>query len=121
MLNISHLDGRYVYPAPAVYTPGQVVVRPCGTLAVFDGLQSNTSGQPISPQPLRPTLICDVSKKSADTFSAGDNVYYDVAEQEATSTSESNTYLGKATRDYAGGTTVMEVNMDSVGSETEYV
>ncbi len=36
---VRHTDGRYNFAAGAAYNPGDVVVRPCGTLAILDGLE----------------------------------------------------------------------------------
>ncbi len=68
---IRYADGRYPYAAGAAMEPGDVVVRPCGTLALFDGMYGAASGELVNPQPLVPTQIAEMKTASGTTWSAG--------------------------------------------------
>ena len=51
---IEHEDGAYSYAADADYKPGEVLVRPDGSLAILDGLNDVKTGQWFTPRPLQP-------------------------------------------------------------------
>lgn len=110
MINPRHLDGRFVFAAVAAYLPGQFLLRPDGTPAVFDGMQGCAIGESIDPMPLTPGMTADVTKKATDTFTAGAVVYYDATNKQATSTATGNTRIGTSILAYASGTTTMHVN-----------
>lgn len=108
---IAHFDGRYVYPAAGAHKPGDVVVRPDGTYAVFDGLEACASGEMIQPQPLKPGPTWIFEKNSAsDNLSAGATVYIIPASGKITTTSTDNVLLGKLVKAAGTGVTHAHVN-----------
>lgn len=96
-------DGRYSFIAGAAANPGDVIVRPDGTLSILDGLESIASGQLISPEPLIPTNIVEFDAPSASTWSAGALIYWDNAAKVITTTSAGNTLVGRAIRAKTNG------------------
>lgn len=102
-MNILYPSGRYPYAAAAVYSPGDIVTRPDGSLALFDGLQACAVGDQISPEPLHAKKVAEVAVKATNSWSAGDSVYRDGTTNEATSVSTDNTLLGKATHAVTSG------------------
>lgn len=107
---IIRTDGRFEYTAGANLTPGQVVLRPDGSPAVLDGLDTVPSGALVSPMPLKRSVIMELDANSADTFSAGADVYVVIATGLATATASGNTLVGKAIRAKTNGQTVVLVN-----------
>lgn len=111
---ITYLDGRYPYPAAAAATPGDIVLRPCGTYAIFDGLESCASGERISPQPLNPGLIGIFEKAvAANDLAAGAVVYMIPASGLITATSTDNVRLGTLTAAAGVGVTHASVNLEA--------
>jgi hypothetical protein len=109
---ITYLDGRYPYPAAGAHTPGDIVLRPCGTYAIFDGLESCASGERISPQPLNPSQIAIFQKSSAsDNIAAGTVVYLIPSTRLITATSTDNVRLGRLTQAAGTGVTHASVNL----------
>lgn len=108
---IEHLDGRYRYPAAAAHKPGDLVVRPDGTYAIFDGLEACAIGEQIQPQPLKPgpTVIFEKSVAS-DVLAAGTTVYIIPASGKITATSTSNVLTGKVIQAAGAGVTHAHVN-----------
>ena len=111
MFDFQHLDGRFVYRATAVHLPGEVVTRPDGTLAVFDGMQGCVVGEAISPDPLDVGKTAIVLKVPANTFIAGADVFWNATAKQATSVATGNRRIGRAIEAYAAGTTEMHVNL----------
>jgi hypothetical protein len=109
MQDIRRRDGRYAYNAGANLVPGQLIVRPCGTPAIFDGLEAAVSGQLIEPQPMVPALIVEFDAASATTFAAGDIVYVNSGTQLATATN-TDIRVGKACRAKTSGQLKVLVN-----------
>ncbi len=109
---ILYSDGRYPFAAGAAYSPGDAVIRPCGTLAVLDGLESVASGALIQPAPLHPTKVGEVKTASATTFTAADVVYWDNTNKVATATASGNKRLGVAARAKTNGQLVTLVNFN---------
>lgn len=107
---ILHADGRFPYPAAAAYVPGDIMVRPDGSLAVLDGLEGVASGQLFSPTPLKDKIV-EVDSASGSTFSVGASVYWDASAKLATATSSGNTLMGKAIRAKTSGQLVVIVNV----------
>ncbi len=107
---IQRHDGRYNFNAGAAANPGDVIVRPCGTLAVLDGLEAIVSGQMISPAPLVETNIVEFDAPSASTWSAGALLYWDNAAKNITTTSAGNTFVGRACRAKTNGQLTNLVN-----------
>lgn len=107
MFNTDREDGRYPYPAPAVYVPGQIVVRPDGSRAEFDGLFACEVGKTISPNPLKPERTATISVVPANTFAPAASVYWDQAAQTGTSTAAGNTVIGRAIFAKAAGEPTM--------------
>ena len=110
MHEIQRLDGRYNFAAPANANPGDVIVRPCGTLAILDGLEAVVSGQMISPEPLIPTTIVQFDAPSASTWSAAAALYWDNTNRVVTTTASGNTWLGRAIRAKTNGQLTAMVN-----------
>lgn len=100
---IQRSDGRYNFNASAAANPGDVIVRPCGTLAILDGLEAIVSGQLISPAPLIETNIVEFDAPSASTWSAGAAVYWDNTNKVLTTTASGNTLIGRAIRAKTNG------------------
>ncbi len=106
---VRHTDGRYNFAAGAAANPGDVIVRPCGTLAILDGLEPIVSGQIISPNPCRNKVV-EFDCASATTFAAGATVYWDAAAKQITTTSAGNTLAGTAARAKTSGQLTAWVN-----------
>lgn len=104
-------DGRYSYPATAVHVPGEVVTRPSGTLAIYDGLNSCAIGQVISPQPLHPRPSAVVAAATAGTWSAGAQVYWDAADNEINNSASGNTLVGRAIEAKTNGQTTNRIEL----------
>ena len=103
-------DGRFAYNAGAAFNPGDVVIRPDGSLAVHDGLEAVASGARFSPNPLRGKIV-EFDSGSSTTFSAGADVYWDNSAKLAVTTSSGNTLIGKAIRAKTSGQLVVIVNV----------
>ncbi len=99
---VRNVDGRYSFAAGAAFNPGDVIVRPCGTLAILDGLEPVASGALCSPNPVR-GKTCEFDSLSASTFAVGASVYWDAAAKVATATSAGNTLIGTAARAKTSG------------------
>jgi hypothetical protein len=108
---IVHADGRFTYNAAAVHRPGDIVTRPDGTLAHFDGLEDCKIGQAISPCPLKPHMTGEGAKVSGDNIAAGADVYRRASDGLLTVTSSGNVLIGKAVAAAAAGTTLVHVNL----------
>ncbi len=108
---LEHLDGRYRYPAAAAHKPGDLVVRPDGTYAIFDGLEACAVGENIQPQPLKPGPTAIFEKNAAsDNLAAGTTVYIIPASGKVTATSTSNVITGKVIQTAGVGVTHVHVN-----------
>lgn len=107
---ILRTDGRFAFNAGADLVPGQVFLRPDGTPAILDGLDTVKSGELVSPQPLRQTNIIELDAASGDTFAAGASVYVVIATGLATATSSGNTLVGVAARAKTSGQLSVIVN-----------
>ncbi len=107
---VKYADGRLPFVAGAAFSPGDVIVRPDGTLAVHDGLVACDSGDLISPEPVQPFKIIEVDCGSSTTFSVGATVYWDNSGKVATSTSSGNTKIGIAARAKTSGQLKVLVN-----------
>jgi len=111
---ITYQDGRYPYPAAAAATPGDIVLRPCGTYAIFDGLESCASGERISPMPLNPGLVAIFQKSVAgDNLAAGAVVYLIPSTRLITATSTDNVRIGRLTAAAGTGVTHASVNLQA--------
>lgn len=93
---ILYANGRYPFPAPAAVVPGDVVARPDGSFAVFDGLQGFASGVLIEADPIVPCKVVEFIAATGDTWSAGASIYWDATNKITTTTSSGNTLLGKS-------------------------
>ena len=107
---IRYPDGRIPFIAGAAYNPGDIMLRPDGSLAVLDGLEPTANGQLISPNPLRNKIV-EVDSLSASTFAVGDVVYWDAAAKVGTATASGNTNMGKAIRAKTSGQLSVFVNV----------
>ena len=111
---ITNLDGRYPYPAAGAHTPGDIVLRPCGTYAIFDGLESCASGERISPMPFVPGPVAVFQKAAAgDNLAAGAVVYLIPASRLITATSTDNVRIGRLTQAAGAGVTHASVNLQA--------
>lgn len=108
---IVYEDGRYPFAAGAAQQPGDVIIRPDGTLAIYDGLDGCASGDLISPQPLHPTLIGEFKAVSANTWSAGAILYWDATNKVLTTTASTNKRVGLAIAAKTSGQTSALVNL----------
>lgn len=108
---IEYPDGRYSYPATAVHAPGEIVTRPSGTLAIYDGINSCAVGQVISPQPLHPRPSGVFKAASAGTWAAGAQVYWDAADNEINNSATDNTLVGRAIEAKTSGQTTNRVEL----------
>jgi predicted RecA/RadA family phage recombinase len=107
---VLYADGRYPYAAAAAYDPGDVIVRPDGTLAVLDGFESTESGERINPEPIRCTKILEVAAASADTWAAGTVLFWNASAEQVTATRGSNKSVGVAVAAKTSGQTSVLVN-----------
>lgn len=107
---ILYADGRYPFPAPAAAEPGDVILRPDGTLAVLDGFENVDLGERIAPEPIRATKVIEINAASADTWPAGTVLYYDAANRRVTATRGANRLVGLAPFAKTSGQTVVLVN-----------
>lgn len=100
---VRYSDGRYPFAASAVQAPGSVLIRPDGTLAIYDGMEACAIGDRIDPQPIHPTMICEFVAATADTWSAGAILYWDAATPKLTTTASTNKRVGLAIADKTSG------------------
>lgn len=107
---IVYQDGRYPFAATAAQEPGDVLVRPCGTLAIYDSLYRCACGERIDPQPVHPALIASFSAPPDATWSAGAILYWDATNNVVTTASTANKRVGLATADKSVGQTSALVN-----------
>ena len=103
-------DGRYPFNAGAAYEPGDVIIRPDGTLALLDGMEGCASGERIAPEPINATKIVEVAAVSGNTWSAGAILYWDNTNKVITTTASTNKRLGLATAAKTSGQTTHLVN-----------
>lgn len=94
--NIVYTDGRYPFAAAAAQEPGDVIIRPSGTLAIYDGLNGCASGELISPCPIQPFPIAEFDALTSDTWNAGTVLYWLAASNRLTATEGSNKRVGVA-------------------------
>lgn len=104
-----YTDGRYPFAADAAYEPGDIIVRPSGTLAVYDGLNGCASGERIQPDPVHPFPTAIFAAGSAATWSAGAVLYWDDTAKVATTTSSGNTRIGVSIAAKTSGQTTTHV------------
>lgn len=98
------VEGRYVQvTAAAAQTRGDVVI--VGDLI---GIATNTVDSGATDQIIDLQGIYDVDKDTSTAFSAGDKVYWDVADQELNSDS-TNTFLGVAVESVLAAATKVQV------------
>lgn len=107
---IVYADGRYPFNAPAAAEPGDVILRPDGTLAVLDGFENVELGERIAPEPIRACKVIEVAAASGDTWPAGTVLYYDAANKRATPTRGANRLIGLAPFAKTSGQTRVLVN-----------
>jgi hypothetical protein len=107
---IRYADGRYPYAAGAAMEPGDVVVRPCGTVALFDGMFGAASGEVVNPQPLIPSNIVEFAATSGDTWSAGQLLFWDAVNKVVTTTVGANRRVGISVAAKTSGQTICLVN-----------
>lgn len=107
---IIYEDGRFPYTAAAAHEPGDVVTRPDGTLAIFDGLEGCAIGDKISPDPINPRPITQYAAASAATWAAAAVLYWDATAKQVTTTSSGNTRVGVSTKAKLAGETSALVN-----------
>ncbi len=105
------MDGRYEYSAPADIAPGDIVIRPDGTPAYSDAINTFKAGDLVSPAPLRPFPVGRVPSASATLFNAGASVYFNATTQLATSTN-TDVLIGRAAKAKVNGDTTVLVNTD---------
>jgi predicted RecA/RadA family phage recombinase len=91
-----YAGGRYPFPAAAILAPGDVVVRPDGSLAVVDGFDRIQIGQLVEAEPLRRCQVWQFRVVSADTWAAGALVYWNNSTRVVTTTASGNTLIGNA-------------------------
>jgi hypothetical protein len=104
-------EGRYGYRASADVQPGQVVVRPCGTLAVHDNPDTIKNGAFFNPAPLKG--IMRFASASATTAAVGAAVYITIATQLVSGTASGNVYVGRLTEAKTAGQTSVIVNTEA--------
>ncbi len=104
------IDGRYSFAAGADVAPGEIVTRPCGSLAIHDGPELVKSGKQINPWPIKPCQIVRFDSASATTFAAGASVYMIPSTKLVTGVSTDNVYVGKATQAKVSGQLSAMVN-----------
>lgn len=107
---VVHTDGAYKVTAAAAQAPGDVIIRPDGTLAIFEGFQNVASGDEIQPTPIHPTLICEFRCTSGDTWAAGALLYWDDTLKVATATVGTNKRIGLSTSAKTSGQTTKLIN-----------
>lgn len=114
---VRYEDGRFPYDAAAEIVPGEVVARPDGSLAVYDGLDKAVTGDRINPAPLQPAPILEVVAASADTWAAGADLYWDATANEVTTTATSNVWLGRSVTAKTAGMTSILINPSNARPE----
>ena len=68
LVKIEYPTGDYPFAAPADVEPGDVVVRPSGTLAIVHGLQGFKAGEDIHATPVSPKPTGMWPANSGDTW-----------------------------------------------------
>jgi hypothetical protein len=114
---VMYADGRYPYPAAGAHKPGDVVLRPDGTYAIFDGLEGCASGERIQPQPLKagPTILFEKNSAS-DNLAASATVYLIPASGKITATPTNNVVAGKLVQ--AAGTGITHAHVNPLAIDT---
>lgn len=110
MHNVQRTDGRYSFISTVAANPGDVIVRPCTTLSILDGLEPIRIGDLISPEPLVPSNIVEFDAPSAATWSAGAQVYWDNTNRVLTTTASGNTLIGRSIRAKTNGQLISLIN-----------
>jgi hypothetical protein len=87
-------DGRFPFAAAAAYEPGAVMVRPDGTLAIYDDFDGCKIGEMISPCPVHDTPVGEFAAVSGNTWAAGAVLYWDDVAKTVTTTVGSNKRVG---------------------------
>lgn len=108
---VVYADGRYPYAAAAAYEPGDVIVRPDGTLAFFDGFEGCASGDRINPEPIAPSKVVQLPADTADTWAAGTLLFWSAADEEVTATPGANKVVGVAVAAKTSGQLTALVNV----------
>jgi len=107
---VVYADGRFPYNAAAAHEPGDVIVRPDGSLAILDGFEGCASGERIAPEPIRATKVLEMAAASAATWGAGAVLYWNASLEQVTTTRGSNKVVGTAVAAKTSGQTVALVN-----------
>ena len=104
-----HESGRKAFIAAAAGQGGQMVLRPDGQWVIVDGLDAYQAGALINGTPVRPCKVAEYRAASADTWSAGDELFWDGTAGELTTSGDGNSYLGTAFDDKLAGQTTAYV------------
>ena len=107
---IEHDDGAYSYAADADYKPGEVLVRPDGSLAILDGLNDVKTGQWFTPRPLQPepTGLWKVDP-TGPTWAAGTEVFFNTTTNFLTNASAGAVKVGRSIDAMVAGKTKCHV------------
>lgn len=106
--------GNFPFAAVAAYSPGDVIQRPDGSLAVLQGLEGCAIGERIMPDPIRESKIVEFPAASGDTWSAGQKLYWDATAQTVVTVQGANKYVGLSVAAKTSGQLVSLVNVVDV-------
>lgn len=106
---IVYEDGRYPFNAPVDCSPGDIVTRPDGSLAIVDGLTTFAVGDRIEADPIVPCKVIEAACNSGDTWAATATLYWDGTNKVLTTTSAGNTLVGKSIAAKTSGQTTARV------------
>jgi hypothetical protein len=103
-------DGRFPFTSPAIREPGDVIVRPDGSLAILDGFENCAVGEVIAPEPILASKVLEMNAASADTWAAGTPLFWNATALQVTPTRGANRLVGTAVAAKTSGQTVALVN-----------
>lgn len=103
-------NGDYPFEAPEDLSPGDLVARPDGTLAVFHGFDTAAAGDLINADPVAPGPVVEIEAASAAVSAVGTVYYWDATAKQATATEGANTRLGPLIRAKVAGETSVQIN-----------
>jgi predicted RecA/RadA family phage recombinase len=102
-------DGRYPQVAAAVLNPGDVVLRPDGSLGVVDGFDRIQIGQTFSAEPVRRCTVWEFRVASADTWAAGALLYWNNSTRVVTTSASGTILLGNSVAAKTSGQTLAQI------------
>lgn len=109
--------GRYPFAASGTLEPGDLVVRPDGSLAVYDNMENAVSGDLVEAEPIDFGKIIEADATSAETWAAGDDIFWNASTKKMSNVAGAGKRVGKAVAIKASGVTKGRVNTSAPGND----